>query len=366
MPYVDALKAVASQFIVLHHLAAYGPMSDVVYEHAAGLFDWLYHDARMAVQVFFVVGGFLAARTLAPGGVAAFSSPLALLWRRYCRLAIPYVTAILISVGAAAVARAWMEHESVPGTPTLSQFLSHVFLLHDVLGYEALSAGVWYVAIDFQLFGLMVALLWVARPSGAAGASHRWASPLLLWLTAIASLLYFNRNADWDVWALYFVAAYVLGALAYWASERTHSALWLGALAAVALLSVVVDFRPRILVALAVAITIGVARRTGVPARWPTVPLLSFLGRIAYSVFLVHFPVCMLINAAVFRFFGADPVANLVGLFIAWGASIGAGWLLYHLVESRTERLLTKGSLASSPHDKSLEYALETPVETPR
>lgn len=345
IPFVDALKAVASQLIVLHHLAVYGPMSDVLYEHADGLFDWLYHDARMAVQVFFVVGGFLAARTLAPDGVPAFSSPLALLWRPYYRLTIPYLAAILASVGAAALARGWMEHESVPGAPTPSQFLAHVFLLHDILGYEALSAGVWYVAIDFQLFALMVALLWVARPSGSAGTTNRWRAPFLLSLLAIASLFHFNRDPDWDAWALYFAAAYGLGALAYWASERTHCAMWLGTLAAVAVMSVVMDFRARILVAVAVALALGVAHRTAVFARWPTVRLLSFLGRISYSVFLVHFPVCMLINAAASRFFPADPVANLLGLFVAWGASIAAGWLLYHLVESRTDRLISAPDL---------------------
>ncbi len=345
MPWVDALKAVASQLIVVHHLAAYGPMSDVVYPYAAGLLDWLYHDARMAVQVFFVVGGFLAARTLAPDGIPALSAPLALLWRRYCRLALPYLAAIVFSIGAATVARAWTEHESVPDAPTLLQFLAHVFLLHDILGYEALSAGIWYVAIDFQLFGLMVALLWIARPSGGAGPAHRWLAPLLLSLPAIASLLHFNRDPDWDSWALYFFAAYGLGALAYWASERTRSAIWLGALTAVTLISILVDFRARILVALAVALAIAVGRRTGWSERWPTLSWVSFLGRISYSVFLVHFPVCMLINATVFRFFQADPVANLLGLFLAWGASIAAGWLLYHVIERRTERLPAAGDV---------------------
>ena len=28
LPFIDALKALASQLIVLHHLAFYGPMSD--------------------------------------------------------------------------------------------------------------------------------------------------------------------------------------------------------------------------------------------------------------------------------------------------------------------------------------------------
>ena len=43
------------------------------------------------------------------------------------------------------------------------QFLAHALLLHSLLGMDALSAGVWYVAIDFQLFTLFVAVLWLAR-----------------------------------------------------------------------------------------------------------------------------------------------------------------------------------------------------------
>lgn len=338
MPFVDALKAVASQLIVLHHLAAYGPMSEVVYEHAEGLFDWLYCYARMAVQVFLVVGGFLAAKTLAPEGVAAFSSPAALLWRRYCRLAIPFLVATVFSIGSASVARTWMDHDFIPAAPSMAQFLAHLFLLHDILGHEALSAGVWYVAIDFQLFALLVAVLCLARRPVAR--ARVWAAPFLLSLIAIASLFYFNRDPDWDPWAPYFAAAYGLGALAFWAGHRTHSPAWLGGLAAFTLLAIGVDFRPRVVLALAVALALGIGCRTGVLQRWPSVQWLSVLGRISYSVFLVHFPVCMLINAAVFRVFGTDLAANLLGLCIAWAASGAAGWLLYQVVERRAVRLM--------------------------
>ena len=65
---VDALKAVSSQLIVLHHLAFYGPMSDAAHMLAPGLIGWLADYARIAVQVFLVISGFLAARSLAPGG----------------------------------------------------------------------------------------------------------------------------------------------------------------------------------------------------------------------------------------------------------------------------------------------------------
>ena len=54
--------------IVLHHLAFYGPMSDHAAPLMPGLIHWLADPARMVVQVFLVVGGYLAALSLAPEG----------------------------------------------------------------------------------------------------------------------------------------------------------------------------------------------------------------------------------------------------------------------------------------------------------
>ena len=39
--------------------------------------------------------------------------------------------------------------------------MAHVFLLEDILGYESLSAGFWFVAIDYQLGLLYVAILYL-------------------------------------------------------------------------------------------------------------------------------------------------------------------------------------------------------------
>ena len=178
---IDALKAVASQLIVLHHLAFYGPMSDLAQQIAPALMHWLSQDARMAVQVFLVVGGFLAARSLAPGGVLVSSaSPWALLRSRYLKLVPPYAVALVLGMACAALARAWMTHNATPAAPGGWQFVVHLLLLHDILAVEALSAGVWYVAIDFQLFALLVGVLWLARdddPHAAASAEPVPGSP---------------------------------------------------------------------------------------------------------------------------------------------------------------------------------------------
>ncbi len=41
MPFIDALKAICCLLIVTHHLAIYGPMSDIAYPLIPAVLDWL-------------------------------------------------------------------------------------------------------------------------------------------------------------------------------------------------------------------------------------------------------------------------------------------------------------------------------------
>lgn len=341
MPFIDALKAVASQLIVLHHLSAYGPLSEATQDLVPDLIAWLYDYGRMAVQAFLVIGGFLAARGLAPLGEVAFANPLGLILRRYLRLAVPYLAAVGLAVASAAIARRWMIDDAIPAAPTFAQWLAHALLLNSVLGYDSLSAGVWYVAIDFQLFALMVACLWLGRISGL----RRFAPALVLAL-ALAALFRFNRDPDWDNWALYFIGSYGLGAAAWWASNRGRLAVWLGAIASVAILALVVDFRLRLAIALVVALALGFARRTGCLEQWPQVRPLMFLGRISYSVFLVHFPICLVVNALFVTLDFESPEAGAFGLAVAWAGSIAVGSVFYRCIESAAPNWQLRSALA--------------------
>ena len=77
-----------------------------------------------------------------------------------------------------------MDHESISATPSVTQLMVHAVFLQDVLDYEPLTAGIWYLAIDFQL-GLLVlvtlaAAQWVRGDDPEAGfrarngCSGRW------------------------------------------------------------------------------------------------------------------------------------------------------------------------------------------------
>jgi len=352
MPLIDAFKGIASQLIVLHHLSAYGPMPLAAQPALPGTLGWLYEYARMAVQVFLVIGGFLAARALSDNGQALTRSPLALIWKRYLRLAIPYLAAIGLAIIGAAIADHWMDDEAIPARATLAQWLAHAFLLQSLLGYDSLSAGVWYIAIDFQLFALMAILLWLGRV--------RYLAPALVLLVTTSSLFLFNRDANWDNWALYFFGSYGLGAAAWWASSRKQMLAWLGVIATIAIAALILDFRLRIALALTVALVLGFSRRSGLLERWPDAKSLAFLGQISYSVFLVHFPICLIANALFANLGFTSPTAAVFGLFLAWTASIAGGTLFYRWIESPAASRRITGALGGL-FGKGLELARKVP-----
>lgn len=326
MPLIDALKAIAAMLVLLTHFSSYGPLAATANEAFPSVFGWFYDYGRMAVQVFLVIAGFLAARGLSREGQALSVSPLPLIWKRYLRLVVPYLVAIALAIVGAAIANQWMDDEAIPDRATFTQWLAHALLLHGLLGFDALSAGVWYIAIDFQLFALIAILLWSGR--------IRILAPALVLGVATLSLFWFNRDASLDNWAIYFFGSYGLGAAAWWASERRQMSAWLGVIATVAIAALVVDFRLRIALALGVALLLGFGRRSGVLESWPNFRPLAFLGRISYSVFLVHFPVLLIANGLYTRFELSSTWSAMLSLGLAWAASILVATLFYRWVES--------------------------------
>ncbi len=325
LPGIDALKALACVLIVWHHLAFYGPMSDVVHGAAPALINWLYDYGRMVVQVFLVVGGFLAAAALEPQGLAARPRTGALLGRRYLRLAVPLMVAVMVTVAVSAAVRPWFAHPSVPDAPAFLQLLAHVFLVQDVLGHEALSAGIWYVAIDFQLFLISAGLfIWMPQAWRSAGVV----------VLAAASLLFFNRYPGLDMTGLYFFGSYALGIMAWWASRSQRPWRWLACMALLVAAALWVDFRGRLLLALGISVSLVWLQVGAVSWQWLQAPWLVKLAQMSYSVFLIHFAVCLLVNAVVSHLWPAHIVASSLGMFAAFALSLLAGWALYRGVES--------------------------------
>ncbi len=342
---IDGAKALACSAIIWHHLAFYGPLSDTLHAAAPAVSDWLVQYARMAVQVFLVLGGYLAAASLAPHGNARQRRPWERIAGRFERLVVPYAAALVVVVMVDVLVRPWLDDSGmVSADPGLWQLIAHALLLQGVLGQDSLSAGVWYVAIDFQLFAFstlaLVGTHWLALwARGRMGWHGHGPLTLAQWLTlalAALSLLGFNRDSAWDAWAVYFFGAYGMGMLACWgahASSTRRAWLWVGLIAMLTVLALALDWRDRILLAGLTAMLLVLALRVPQATRWCDWAPLRLLGRISYSVFLVHFAVCLLVNALVVSLWPDSVPMAIAGMALAYGLSITAGGLLYALVE---------------------------------
>lgn len=323
---IDFIKALASQLIVAHHLACYGPMADAVYPAAPDLLQWLRDYALMAVQAFLVLGGYLAARSLAQTP-AATGIP-GILWRRYLRLIRPFAVALAAAIACAALARLLIQDADTPLAPTPGQIVVHLLLLQDIVEQPSLSLGVWYVGMDMQLHALLLALLWLGG---------RRATLIVAALTAL-SLLWISRLPDLDVWAPYFFGAYGMGFLVERVAAGANRPQARGMafiLAALVLVALAVDWRDRVLVAGATAFVLFAAQHWQLSWRWMASATVAWLGRISYAVFLIHYPVALLIGAIVERLWPDDVAASAAGLGVTWLASLGAGSLLHETVERR-------------------------------
>jgi peptidoglycan/LPS O-acetylase OafA/YrhL len=204
---VDFLKTFASLTIILHHFSSYGQIAEDARTLLPGVMTWLFEYGRYAVQIFLVMGGYLAAQSLTRANT--LKSPrnvLKVIFNRYLRLFAPYVVALVLTIICAWIARLWVNDEFIGESVTLGQFLAHLFFLQGILGLDSISAGVWYVAIDWQLYAILAIMLGMFP----GFRSLIW----ILLVLCVASLLFFNRSGVYENYFIYFMGAYGLGVLA--------------------------------------------------------------------------------------------------------------------------------------------------------
>ncbi len=340
--FIDGLRALAAQLIVWHHLAFYGPLSDVAHPLTPFILDLLHDHGRMAVQIFQVIGGFVTAQHLDGLQRLDLRGFFDEIWRRYRRTGGPYLVTLVLAVAANALADHWMDHRSISAAPSVAQLIAHAFYLQDVLGYQALSAGIWYLAVDFQLFVLVLAVAglvrWLAPRLCNSAEVVTTLTQIVFASLAVASLLWFNRDTTYDHWAVYFFGSYFLGMLLRWALGGAI-ALWsLWAYFAVVVAALTIDWRPRLLVAGLTAVVILLAAHRHILQQWPKNTWIAYLGRISFSLFLVHFPICLIVNAWFSRL-PLSPLQSWLAMFGAYGASLAVAVVFHHFVESPFQRV---------------------------
>jgi peptidoglycan/LPS O-acetylase OafA/YrhL len=332
---ISQLKAISCLMIVGHHLAFYGPMSEIAAPVVGAINAFLFDYGRMAVYVFLAVGGYLAASHWSDAVNMGKHSLTELLSRKFLRLAIPYYVAIALAILCNVIAGLWMAHESISEAPDRWQLISHLLFLQNILGYESLSAGLWFIAIDLQLFAvsaLVVHLIYNLTHDSWSFQNIRWFTLLLIAAASLFSLVLFSHQEHLDVYFVYFFAAYGFGMLAAYAQQLPSAGhttmLLLNLCVGLVLLQ---DSNLRICVALFCANVLYAGKYF--VQYVPSSNVLTALGERSYSIFLVHFPVSLLVNGFWMHYMPHDPYVHAVGMLTAIACSIAVAYFFYALVE---------------------------------
>ena len=297
---IDLLKVLAALLIILHHLSSYGQIAVDARSVLPGIMTWLFEYGRYAVQIFLVMAGYLAAQSLSRFATVKFSAQglLKVILNRYLRLFGPYAAALLFTILCAYIARFWVNDEFVGESETLGQFLAHLFFIQGILGLDSISAGAWYIAIDWQLYAILAILL-ISYPSYQAVI---WVISIL----AVSSLLFFNRSGEYEAYFIYFIGSYGLGVLAYLAkrfADKGVNRLAKTALVVIGLIITIASFQQiwlRNFLAWFVAIALLLWGNIPYPSLGKNTEFIlraiSWGSARSYSAFLIHFAFILLAN----------------------------------------------------------------------
>lgn len=307
--YIDWLRAIAAGLVLLGHSA-----------------NQIAPGGAIGVSIFFVLSGYLITSILLRDGMMTSANIAKFIIRRVARIYPMYFVQIALAVVVLALFQRDRVGPALSAVPGLLTFTSDA---PEWLGY---GFGVlWTLSVEFWFYVTFPVLLWVALLTGRviqfilAGIAISLAAkvfglrvPTLQYYDhfLIGSLCYaavkFKAIPEFIRWPKLFlagiIAILIIAAMPY---PGTRGLLWfcqsLGAATATAL--------------------VILAGHVHAPTR--TIPLLAFLGRISYSVYLIH---AVVLDVFVLK----GKIESYLWLFIV--AVVAISTITYYAIERPVER----------------------------
>jgi len=335
----DGLRGVAAMLVVLYHL--YYNIETSMRPHLPEtLHDLLKILGGTGVFIFFVLSGFVISMSLRGAQLSGrFIAMFAL--RRSIRLDPPYWTAMALCMAMAVLSTHLVAEAAGRGQYTVPQVVAHLLYLQDLLNYPQISAVFWTLCIELQFYLVLVLLLTLCARLARPG--------MAVWIVATlvaASIAIQASGFHMPMRGLFIPHWHMfgLGVITCWCLFKDVSWRWWWTLV-IAELALVFGLKPNpATLAPVLASLVLVLSATWEPARnWLGSTLSQYLGRISYSLYLMHPTIGWSTMSVLKKLFGEQSFA-LDLLYVAAGiaTSIISAHMLYRLVELPAIRLSKK------------------------
>ncbi|MEY2621588.1 MAG: hypothetical protein RIT26_1408 [Pseudomonadota bacterium] len=321
---IDLLKVVCAQLIVLHHALVYAPPGLHLTQLWPHLSAFLMEPGRWVVHVFLVIGGYLSMQALDRSRGRSWWS---LVWQRYLRLMPMFALSVAVTLLMGWWVRGQYAPDFVTPWPGWADLLAHLTLTFDWWGSPAISAGAWYVAIDFQLY-VILALVALAFRQPELKTSGQWRVAWLVMVVPVATWV-FSRQPALDAFAPYFLGSYGLGALVALTRKRPRERKLLWAVMFILALDLCLDWRDRQALALATAAGLCLWDMWRVECRMPL--WVARANDLSYALFVGHFGMLIGLGAWWTAHGAGGPWAAFIYLWVAAGLAWVWAWVLQTL-----------------------------------
>ena len=335
--FLDGLRGIAALAVAWFHFYWWTPLREPMHAALPAPLHVLMRNGWMGVQIFFVLSGFVIAFSVRDARVTPrFVGRFAL--RRSIRLDPPYWITIGMAVGIAALSQVVLARP-VP-VPSWRAVLAHVTYTQNILGIPNIVSVFWTLAYEVQFYLVLIVLLGLVQRGARARSPlvRRLAAPVVFVPFAVVSLGLLAARTITFGWFIDWWYAFFLGAVTCWTLAGRLRARWWGLLFAATTVAAVSAHDSGPWAVLATAGAIFAVGRLGRLQSWLNVRPLQFLGRISYSLYLVHFLGATVAKVGAAR--TGDAVLPAFGWFLlANVVSILAAHAMYRLVEAPSLRL---------------------------
>ena len=314
LPVLDMLRGIASFAVCWYHVThgnvAFLPPGLL---KSSGKFGWL------GVEMFFVISGFVIPFALARSGYRLTNCGT-FLFKRIARLDPPYFASIALILVLAYLSAKAPGFQGPPFEFSWPQTLLHIGYLNAFFDYPWLNPVFWTLAIEFQYYILLaLAFPLLTTPRNAV----RLTTMSLLGVLAVA----FPARQFVFHWLFLFLFGIVTF---HFQGGRINRMTYFVQLLIIAVGAFFCYGILICLTGLGSALIIGF-----VNVHQPGV--LGWLGKISYSLYLLHAPIGGRIINLSSRFAMTMP-AKFLAVILATAGSIAAAWLLHKFVEYPAQR----------------------------